>query len=70
LLLAIQSKSKSLLELSDYAENVLQQRFQTINDVSGINILGQKRYAMRLWLKPDLMNSHNISFTDLQTSFS
>ncbi|PAC30328.1 efflux RND transporter permease subunit [Flectobacillus sp. BAB-3569] len=70
LLLAIQSKSKSLLELSDYAENVLQQRFQTINDVSGINILGQKRYAMRLWLKPDLMNSHNISFTDLQTSLS
>ncbi|NBB31708.1 efflux RND transporter permease subunit [Cellulophaga sp. BC115SP] len=70
LLLAIQSKSKSLLELSDYAENVLQQRFQTINDVSGINILGQKRYAMRLWLKPDLMNSHNISFTDLQNSLS
>lgn len=70
LLLAIQSKSKSLLELSDYAENVLQQRFQTINDVSGINILGQKRYSMRLWLKPDLMNSHNISFTDLQNSLS
>ncbi len=70
LLLAIQSKSKSLLELSDYAENILQQRFQTINDVSGVNILGQKRYAMRLWLKPDLMNAHNISFTQIQTALA
>ena len=68
LLLAIQSRSKGLLELSDYAENVLQQRFQTINDVSSVNILGQKRYAMRIWLKPDRMNAYGISFTDLQNA--
>ncbi len=70
LLLAIQSRSKSLLELSDYAENVLQQRFQTINDVSSVNILGQKRYSMRIWLKPDRMNAYGVSFTDLQTALS
>ena len=68
LLLAIQSRSKGLLELSDYAENVLQQRFQTINDVSSVNILGQKRYAMRIWLKSDRMNAFGISFTDLQNA--
>ncbi|MEY4541217.1 MAG: hypothetical protein RLZZ306_2974 [Bacteroidota bacterium] len=68
LLLAIQSRSKSLLELSDYAENVLQQRFQTINDVSGVNILGQKRFSMRVWLKPDRMNAYAVSFTDIQTA--
>lgn len=70
LLLAIQSRSKSLLELSDYAENVLQQRFQTINDVSGVNILGQKRYAMRIWLKTDRMNAYSLSFTDVQTALA
>ena len=70
LLLAIQSRSKSLLELSDYAENVLQQRFQTINDVSAVNIFGQKRYSMRIWLKPDRMNAYAVSFTDIQTSLS
>ena len=64
LLLAIQSRTKSLLEMSDYAENVLQQRFQTINDVSAVNILGQKRYAMRIWLKTDRMNAYGLSFTD------
>ena len=68
LLLAIQSRTKSLLEMSDYAENVLQQRFQTINDVSAVNILGQKRYAMRIWLKTDRMNAYGLSFTDLQTA--
>ncbi|MFD1816493.1 hydrophobic/amphiphilic exporter-1, HAE1 family [Pseudarcicella hirudinis] len=70
LLLAIQSRTKGLLELSDYAENVLQQRFQTINDVSGVNILGQKRYAMRIWLKPDKMNAFGLSFTDIQTALA
>jgi hydrophobe/amphiphile efflux-1 (HAE1) family protein len=70
LLLAIQSRSKGLLELSDYAENVLQQRFQTINDVSGVNILGQKRFSMRVWLKTDRMNAYAVSFTDIQTALA
>lgn len=70
LLLAVQSSSKSLLELSDYAENVLQQRLQTINDVSSINILGQKRYAMRLWLQPDKMNAYDVSFNDISDALN
>jgi HAE1 family hydrophobic/amphiphilic exporter-1/multidrug efflux pump len=70
LLLAIQSRSKGLLELSDYAENVLQQRFQTINDVSSVNILGQKRYAMRIWLKTDRLNAYGLAFTDIQTALA
>lgn len=48
LILAVQSRTKSLLELSDYAENVLQQQLQTINEVSSVNIFGQKRYSMRI----------------------
>jgi len=70
LLLAIQSPSKSLLELSDYAENVLQQSLQTINGVSAINVFGQKRYAMRIWLQPDQMNAHNVSFSDINDALS
>ena len=70
LILAVQSQTKGLLELSDYAENVLQQQFQTINQVSSVNIFGQKRYAMRLWLNPDKMNAFGISFTDIRTSLN
>ncbi len=70
IILAVQSRSKDLMELSDYAENVLQQRFQTIDQVSAINIFGQKRYAMRIWLKPDQMSARNIAFTDISTALA
>ncbi|MEP6748045.1 MAG: efflux RND transporter permease subunit [Bacteroidota bacterium] len=70
LILAVQSRTKSLLELSDYAENVLQQQLQTIDDVSAVNIFGQKRYAMRLWLNPDKMNAYGVAFTDIRTSLN
>ncbi len=70
LILAIQSHTKSLLELSDYAENVLQQQLQTIKDVSSVNIFGQKRAAMRLWLQPEKMLSYNVAFTDIRTAIN
>jgi hydrophobe/amphiphile efflux-1 (HAE1) family protein len=70
LILAVQSRTKSLLELSDYAENVLQQQLQTIDDVSSVNIFGQKRYAMRIWIDPDKMNAYNVTFTDVRTSLN
>ncbi len=70
LILAVQSHTKSLLELSDYAENVLQQQLQTINDVSSVNIFGQKRYAMRLWIDPGKMNAYNVTFTQIRNSMS
>src|ERR1700760_2890079 len=68
LILAVQSQTQSLLQLSDYAENTLQQQLQTINDVSSVNIFGQKRYSMRLWLNPDKMNAYNVAFTDVQNA--
>ncbi len=70
LILAVQSRTKGLLELSDYAENVLQQQFQTINQVSSVNIFGQKRYAMRIWINPDKMIAQGVSFSDIRASLS
>ncbi|MEO7043839.1 MAG: efflux RND transporter permease subunit, partial [Ferruginibacter sp.] len=70
LILAVQSRSKGLMELSDYAENVLQQQFQTIKQVSSVGIFGQKRYSMRLWLSPDKMNAFGVSFTDIRNSLN
>ena len=67
ILIALQSRSKGLLELSDYAENVLQNKFQTIPEVSGVSIIGQKRPAMRLWIDPDKLNAFNINFNDVET---
>lgn len=67
ILLAVQSPTKGLLELSDYAENVLQNKFQTIPEVSAVNIIGQKRPAMRIWVDPDKMNAYGLAFNDITT---
>ena len=70
LILAVQSRTKSIMELSDYAETVLQQQLQTINDVSSVNLFGQKRYSMRIWMNTDKMSAHNIAFTDIRNSLN
>lgn len=70
LLMAVQSKTKGLLELSEYAENVLQERMQTIPEVSGVNIFGQKRPSMRIWINPDKLNAYNVTFTDIRNALN
>ena len=65
ILMAVQSPSKGLLELSDYDENILQNKFQTIPEVSSVMIIGQKRPAMRLWIDPDKLNAYGITFNDI-----
>ncbi|HQH19850.1 MAG TPA: efflux RND transporter permease subunit, partial [Bacteroidales bacterium] len=67
ILLAVQSPSKGLLELSDYAENVLQNKFQTIPEVSAVNVFGQKKPAMRIWIDPDKLNAYNITFNEISS---
>ena len=70
LLLAIQSHSKNLMELSDYADNVLQQQLQTIEGVSSVNVFGDKGYAMRIWLDPKKMSAYNIAYNDISTAIN
>ncbi len=70
ILAGVQSNTKSLLELSEYAENVLQERFQTIPEVSAVNILGQKRPAMRIWIDPDKLNAYRVSFSDIRLALN
>ncbi len=70
IMLAVQSQTKGLLELSEYAENVLQERFQTISEVSAVNIFGQKRPSMRIWIDPDKLNSFNVTFGDIRTALN
>jgi multidrug efflux pump len=63
--LAVQSTTLTATDLSDYAENVLQEKLQTIPGVSSVGLFGQKRPAMRLWLNPDKMAAFNITAQDV-----
>lgn len=64
--LTLQSNSKSHLELSAFAENVIAERLQTISGVSTVQIWGQKKYAMRLWMNPDKLAAFGLTPLDVK----
>lgn len=66
--MTLNSPSKSILEISDYAENVIAPRFQTINGVSNVQLWGLKRIAMRIWMDPSKMASLGITTQDIKTA--
>jgi multidrug efflux pump subunit AcrB len=68
--MTVQSESKNVLELTDYAVNVLQQRLQTIPGVSTIQIWGQKNYAMRLWFDPQKLAAYQLTAIDVQNALN
>jgi multidrug efflux pump len=65
----IQSQHKSLLELTDYAENVVQERLQTIPGVSSVFVFG-RRYSMRIWIDPEKLASYKLTINDIQSSLA
>src|SRR6187431_1495293 len=64
--MTVQSDNKNVLELSDYAENVIAERLQTIPGVSSVQIWGQRKYAMRLWLDPVRLASYGCTVSDVR----
>ncbi|WP_375584402.1 efflux RND transporter permease subunit [Cyclobacterium xiamenense] len=63
--LNVQSDNRSLLELSDIANNIFKERLQTIDGVSEIRIWGEKEYAMRLRMDPLRMASYGVTPLDV-----
>ncbi|MCT1531263.1 efflux RND transporter permease subunit [Sphingobacterium daejeonense] len=68
--MTMQSATKNVLELSDYAENVIAQRLQTIPGVSSVQIWGQRKYAMRLWIDPNKLASYGLTVLDVRNALT
>ena len=61
----VKSTKRSLLELSEIADNVFKERLQTIPGVSRVQIWGEKEYAIRLRMDPLKMASYGITPMDV-----
>jgi hydrophobe/amphiphile efflux-1 (HAE1) family protein len=70
LTITLSSPTRSLLDLTDIAQNVFAERLQTIEGVSQVNIWGQKRYAMRLILDVEKMESLGITPMDIRSALN
>src|SRR5688572_25941054 len=66
--MTIQSNTRNQLQITEYANNVLVERLQTIPGVSGTQIWGEKRYAMRIWIEPAQLVAYNITAADVQAA--
>ena len=68
--ITVQSPSRSLLEVSEIASLTVRERLQSIKDVSGADIWGEKRYAMRLWLDPLKMAGTGVTPLDIRNAIN
>lgn len=66
--MTVQSNIRNQLQLTEYANNVLIERMQTIPGVSGIQIWGEKRYAMRVWFDPAKLSAYNLTPGDVRAA--
>lgn len=59
--ITVKSDQRSLLELTEITELTVKEQLQTIQNVSAVEIWGENRYAMRLWLDPVRMAAYDIT---------
>jgi len=68
--MTVRSDTRNQLEITEYANNNLLERLQTIPGVSGINIWGEKRYAMRIWFNTAKLSGYRLTFGDVQAAMN
>lgn len=66
--MTVRSDTRNQLQLNDYAENVLIEKLQTIPGVSTIQVWGQKRYAMRIWMDPARLAALRLTPLDIKSA--
>ena len=68
LMVTIGSDKRSLLEISEIADLTVKEQLQTIPDVSSVEIWGEKKYSMRLWIDPIKMSGYGITPMDIKSA--
>jgi len=68
--MALRSNTRNQLEISEFANNVIVDRLQTIPGVSGIQIWGEKNYAMRIWMNPERMASRGVTASEISAALN
>jgi multidrug efflux pump len=56
------------LELTDYADRFLVDRFSTVSGVARVRISGARRYAMRIWLDREALAARGLTVGDVETA--
>lgn len=68
IILLLQSSVRNALEITEFANNNLVEKIQTVSGVSGVNVWGEKKYAMRIWFDPSRMSAYALTPQDVQAA--
>ncbi len=64
----LQSNSRSIIDLSEWAEVNFKERLQTINGVSSVSVWGSKRFSVRMRMDPLLLAAYGITPLDVRNA--
>ncbi len=64
-MLQVSSDKRNLMELTEIANNIFKERFQTIPGVSQVMIYGEKKYSIRLWMDPEKLAAYQLTPLDI-----
>ena len=64
--LAMSSARHSQLEITDYADRYVKDRLQILPGVAQLLLMGERRYAMRIWLDRDLLAAYALTPADIE----
>jgi multidrug efflux pump len=64
--LAYTSETLSPLEVTDLINRIVKPRLQTVPGVADVQVGGDRKYAMRIWLDPDKMAAHGVTVQDVE----
>ena len=70
LFIALTSDTMQLLQVNDYAEQILQQQISQINGVAQVQVYGSQKYAVRVTADPEAVSARGLSFADIQKAVS
>ena len=70
MILFLRSTSMNRLELTDYADRYLIDRLATVPGVAQVQIYGEQRYAMRIWLDAAALAARGLTVTDVEAALT
>jgi multidrug efflux pump len=66
--LVMQSTSMNALELTDYVDRFVVNRFKNLDGVADVTINGERRYAMRIWIDPGRLAGYGLTVQDVENA--
>ncbi len=70
MVLFLRSPTLNRLELTDYADRYLIDRLATVPGVAQVQIYGEQRYSMRIWLEPAALAARGLTVTDVEAALT